>query len=50
MKLQTLTLSNFQGMKRFTLPVYGRNASIWRERHGQDHHCKRLCLAPDREV
>ncbi len=31
MKLQTLTLSNFQGMKRFTLPVYGRNASIYGE-------------------
>lgn len=31
MKLQTLTLSNFQGMKRFTLPVHGRNASIYGE-------------------
>ena len=31
MKLQTLTLTNFQGTKRFSLPVYGRNASVYGE-------------------
>lgn len=31
MKLQTLTLTNFQGTKRLSLPVYGRNASVYGE-------------------
>lgn len=31
MKLQTLTLTNFQGTKGFVLPVHGKNASVYGE-------------------